>query len=345
MNITFFIGNGFDINLGLNTAYSSFYPYFIDKAQPDNMIREWIDGNELYWADLEERLGKELEKVSKDTLEQFYDDKEELDGLLLDYLESEQKRYSFDDKERIIKEFNRSMLEFYTEMPAENINSIKETMEKFKDDEFTYSYITFNYTNILDKIVGLYKDEKRVISSHQGYGSIRRNSIGRVVHIHGTIDEEMILGVNDESQIINDFLREEELFKDTFIKERMNRNIGQRKIEIVADVIKNSRIICVFGMSIGNTDKIWWEKLVDWLLGNEYNKLIIFSRVDDALLNKRFPARMIRSNEKIKRTIFEKGKGKWSEDYYSDIKKRILISYNANIFSLLKVKNNDKNEG
>lgn len=38
MNITFFIGNGFDINLGLNTTYSSFYPYFIDKARENNMI-------------------------------------------------------------------------------------------------------------------------------------------------------------------------------------------------------------------------------------------------------------------------------------------------------------------
>ena len=344
MNITFFIGNGFDINLGLHTAYSSFYPYFIDKARPDNMIREWIDGNELYWADLEEKLGKELKKVSKDTLEQFYEDKEELDGLLLDYLESEQNRYSCDDEERIIKEFSRSMLGFYTEMSAESIGSIKETMEKYKDEEFTYSYITFNYTNILDKIVGLYNDEKRVISSHQGYGSTRKNTIGRVIHIHGTIDEEMILGVNDESQIINDFLREEELFKDTFIKERMNKGIGQRKMEIAADIIKKSGIICVFGMSIGNTDKIWWEKLIDWLLGNTNNKLIIFSRVDNALLNKRLPSRLIRSNERIRRKIFEKGKGEWSESYYPAVKERILISYNANIFSFPKVKNDNKNK-
>lgn len=40
MNITFLIGNGFDINLGLNTRYSDFYPYFVEKSTETNMIRE-----------------------------------------------------------------------------------------------------------------------------------------------------------------------------------------------------------------------------------------------------------------------------------------------------------------
>lgn len=46
MNITFFIGNGVDINLGLKTKYSCFYPYFIEHTRTGNMIKNWIDGNE-----------------------------------------------------------------------------------------------------------------------------------------------------------------------------------------------------------------------------------------------------------------------------------------------------------
>ena len=65
MNITFFIGNGFDINLGLNTKYSDFYPYFIEKSTITNMIRAWLQEDELLWADLEEQLGKELENVEE----------------------------------------------------------------------------------------------------------------------------------------------------------------------------------------------------------------------------------------------------------------------------------------
>lgn len=142
MNITFFIGNGFDINLGLQTKYSCFYPYFIEHARAENMIRNWIDGNEQLWADLEEKLGQELKKVSEEKLDQFYEDKEELDRLLIEYLENEQERYCFDDEEAIKKEFSQSMTNFFVGLSVNDVDSLKSTMEKYKNEEFIYSYIT-----------------------------------------------------------------------------------------------------------------------------------------------------------------------------------------------------------
>lgn len=336
MNITFFIGNGFDINLGLQTKYSYFYPYFIKNAQMDNMIRGWIDGNEQYWADLEEKLGQELEKVSENKLDQFYEDKEELDRLLIEYLEKEQERYCFDDKEEIKKEFSRSMLNFYLGLPVNDVNSIKATMEKYRNEEYVYSYITFNYTDVLDNIVALYGNAK-AIANHQSSIGERNNRIGKIIHIHGTTDEEMILGVNDESQIDNEFLKKENIFLDTFIKKRMNNSIGQRKTEDAVDTINKSHIVCVFGMSIGNTDKMWWEELIKWLVSDENNKLVIFWKGYEDALKKKLPSTMIRLNEKIRKEIYQKGKGKYDESYYSRIKDRIMISYNASIFSLPKV--------
>ena len=79
MNITFLIGNGFDLNLGLNTRYSDFYPYFIEKSTENNMIRTWLEADELLWADLEEQLGKKLENVKESEQDKFYEDKAELD--------------------------------------------------------------------------------------------------------------------------------------------------------------------------------------------------------------------------------------------------------------------------
>ena len=78
----FFIGNGFDINIGLATRYSNFYPYFLRNANDNNMIKSWLDGNEKLWSDLEEKLGQEISKIPEGKLEQFYDDKDELDRLL-----------------------------------------------------------------------------------------------------------------------------------------------------------------------------------------------------------------------------------------------------------------------
>lgn len=105
MNITFFIGNGFDINIGLATQYSKFYPYFIKNANDNNMIKSWINGNEKLWSDLEEKLGQEISKIPEGELDKFYDDKDELDRLLIEYLEKEQEKYEFEDPEAIKKNF------------------------------------------------------------------------------------------------------------------------------------------------------------------------------------------------------------------------------------------------
>lgn len=218
MNITFFIGNGFDINIGLATRYSQFYPYFIKNANDNNMIKSWINGKEKLWSDLEEKLGQEIGKIPEGELDKFYDDKDELDKLLIEYLEQEQAKYGFEAPEPIKKEFSKSMLNFYSELPVEDVASIKKTMDVYKDEDFEYSYITFNYTNILDRIVGLYDGKATIIATHQGKVYTRNNKINQIIHIHGTTDEEMILGVNDVEQIGNDLLKDEELFLDTFIK-------------------------------------------------------------------------------------------------------------------------------
>lgn len=338
MNITFFIGNGFDINIGLATQYSQFYPYFIKNASDNNMIKSWINGNEKLWSDLEEKLGQELSKIPAGELDKFYDDKDELDRLLIEYLEQEQAKYGFEDSETIKKEFSKSMLNFYSELPVEDVASIKKTMDVYKDEDFEYSYITFNYTNILDRIVGLYDGKATEIATHQGKVYTRSNKINQIIHIHGTTDEEMILGVNDVEQIGNDLLKDEELFLDTFIKRRMNNSIGQRKTEKATEIINKSHIVCVFGMSIGNTDKMWWEVLVEWLASNENNKLVFFWKGFEDALKKKLPSKVVRLNESIKRMVFDKGRGKYDENYYKKIKNRIMISYNSNIFSLPKLK-------
>ena len=90
MNITFLFGNGLDIGLGLESGYKSFYPYFIENASEDNIIKTQIEGerkdNYPNWSDLEVALGKFTLNVSKENIEKFIQDKIELDKLLNKYL-------------------------------------------------------------------------------------------------------------------------------------------------------------------------------------------------------------------------------------------------------------------
>lgn len=334
MNITFFIGNGFDINLGLNTRYSDFYPYFIEKSTEANMIRAWLEKDELLWADLEEQLGKKLKNVEESEQEKFYEDKAELDGLLLEYLGQEQERVSMKSKEKeIANEFARSLITFSNNLSETDRISIASTCDIYKNEEFKYCFICFNYTDVLDQIVSITRKLKSPITTHQGVSITKSNLLGNVLHIHGTLSEEMILGVNDINQVNNEFLKSDEEFLDTFIKRRMNDSIGQRKTEYARKMIAESHIICIFGMSIGSTDRMWWEEIVKWLSVSNVNKLIIYYKGYKEELNRKLPVNTIRLNNRLKREILEKGGADMEDPKIDKVKQRIFISFNTNIFN------------
>lgn len=338
MNITFLIGNGFDLNLGLNTRYSDFYPYFIEKSTENNMIRIWLEADELLWADLEEQLGKKLENVKESEQDKFYEDKAELDRLLLEYLGHEQEKVSIQNKEeKISEEFARSLRTFYSGLSEVGRNSIAATCNTYRNEEFQYCFICFNYTNALDQIVNITQELKSPITTHQGNAAKRNNSLGSVLHIHGTLNEEMILGVNDVNQINSGFLKNDAEFLDTFIKRRMNNSIGQRKTEHAQKLIEDSHIICIFGMSIGSTDKMWWEEIVKWLNRSDNNKLVIYYKGYNDELDRKLPVNTIRLNNRLKWEILEKGGADVKSSNIDKVKERIFISYNSDIFNFKEI--------
>ena len=61
MKITFLIGNGFDLNLGLKTTYKDFYKNFLSTLDSEslnnNILYKHIDKNIEDWVDFETRLG------------------------------------------------------------------------------------------------------------------------------------------------------------------------------------------------------------------------------------------------------------------------------------------------
>ncbi|CZQ80462.1 AbiH family protein [Trichococcus collinsii] len=61
MKITFLIGNGFDLNLGLKTTYKDFYKNYLStldsKSINNNILYRYIDKNIEDWVDFETRLG------------------------------------------------------------------------------------------------------------------------------------------------------------------------------------------------------------------------------------------------------------------------------------------------
>ena len=153
MYITFLIGNGFDINLGLKTRYADFYNFYKEHASKGSIILSWMreDDDKGNWADLESALGDKISNVNEKNLEVFMDSHEELDSLLLDYLETEQNRYNTDKVEKaILTEIARSLKNIPTELTVEERSSYELTCKAFSNEEMQYWFITFNYTSVLD---------------------------------------------------------------------------------------------------------------------------------------------------------------------------------------------------
>ena len=79
MNITYIIGNGFDLTLGLPTSYKHFYRYYkgLDPTKDSKLIHELKDDIRQYeeknWSDLEAGLGKFTTHINKfEDFEEIY---------------------------------------------------------------------------------------------------------------------------------------------------------------------------------------------------------------------------------------------------------------------------------
>lgn len=66
----FFIGNGFDLKMGLKSRYKDFYNYLLSQNY-ENIIVDKIKDNPDEWADFELACGKELRNITIDNMEEF----------------------------------------------------------------------------------------------------------------------------------------------------------------------------------------------------------------------------------------------------------------------------------
>lgn len=156
------------------------------------------------------------------------------------------------------------------------------TFEKFQQEPIFFDFISFNYTNTLDQCIKIIKkitnNNQKYIGFHTCNNTVYCNEIGKILHVHGTVDANMVLGVNDISQISNHSLFEcdnGEIYKNSIIKIQANKSNKDGTDLKAKQMIDNSQLIFIYGMSIGPTDKLWWDRISIWLNGDKDRHLII----------------------------------------------------------------------
>jgi hypothetical protein len=319
MNITFLVGNGFDINLGLRTKYLDFLKVYTAQVnneksfsigqkgiQKENSItisnenaidifKQDILENFDMWSAAEEAFGKYTTSFfnRKGNAQHFCECHEDFCVKLAEYLAEEQKHIDFaSQKETLTNEFAKaisflSLIEKFREVQRQQLRNAESAIS----GAYIYNFVNFNYTTTLDTFVDLIKENPKILGTRPTGGVARQNQIGQLIHVHGYINKDLVLGVNDESQIeqtaLFDGYRSE--YRNQLIKQKTNEMNEENTDKKTFDILKKSDLIYIYGMSIGKTDALWWQRIVQLMLQKEKLHVIIycFERPSNQLIRRK----------------------------------------------------------
>jgi hypothetical protein len=335
MEITFLLGNGFDIGFGLKTSYNDFYNYLFQKIETDEEIKENLifnDINSTYqnnkielWSDYELGIGKYTKNLGEDDKEKFIQDKLQMDRFLKNYLIQENEKLN-----KTISLSSNILINSFSKMSEcrnDDLTLLKKIMSLFSHTLINVNSISFNYTNT----VSLVFKEGRLSNRDKIFGYPNNGSLIQInppFYLHGTLfNEEMIIGVNDESQIENELYAKDNEIKHLLVKNSLLVQAGRGNEREFNSIIDKSNIICIYGLSMGTSDKSYWKKIKERLLGQDIY-LIIYAYNQNMVADNIFLK--TRERQKVKEQFY-----KYSETTDKEIQEmenKIIIELNHTIF-------------
>lgn len=323
MNVLYIIGNGFDKAQGMKTSYPEFYQYLMSNTDNGSsllqQLKKDINANKELWSDMEEAFGLFTSKVETAAdLENLYF---ELSDNLQDYLTAEERAFIPTDK--LKSKFVGDIIhpaKYMGEIDRIRYNNFVKTVGAGYD----ISVMTLNYTDTFEKLLSLGSSTDKKIDGN--------NYFRQVIHVHGLLGDSIIIGVDNESQIANDNLRNNEDVKDILVKEQSNYSMKYTRHNICESLILNAHLIILYGVSLGETDARWWK-----LIGEQFKKRKntcivqhIYMPNDVSPTRKQLLGRIERSQrENLMRKLNIK-KEEWPEDTID----RLFFVTNSNAFRL-----------
>lgn len=264
MSTLFLIGNGFDINSGMNTRYTDVYKKYINEESDSVVIKRFkenIESDFETWGDFEMAMAKYARNLNNEAefLECIRDFARYMEQHLIE--ENNKLIQLLRDEnvlKAVIKEMEQSFKTFYTDI-SHNIDMIMSRRSATYFGEFRA--ISFNYTNIFDV---LWKAVLRQVPYTDS-----------VTHIHGVLQDGPVFGVDNIGQINANY----ELTrkgKRGFIKPVFNSAYDEQRVIEAKRKIKNALTICAYGISLGDSDLSWRNEIIEWLKIDKEHHLFVY---------------------------------------------------------------------
>lgn len=288
MQITFLVGNGFDISLGIPASYKSFYKWYLEQPSANNHIESFkqnikkdLKNDGENWSDFEIGLGKYSSEFDFDSVMTFIDCYEDAHAAMIRYIKMVKTHFNIEHiPESSFEMLKEGLLKFFQELTPKEQLSFDMLIKNNLTEDIEYNFLSFNYTDALDQCISRVAVQPlRKWTNTTGTRLAKINP--RIIHVNGTTEQYPILAVDNPSQISNQELLKNIDFSELMIKSQGVASIGQFWHEEAEKVIDKSRIICVWGMSLGASDEKWWKKIMLWLKEDTRRQLIIFWYMDN----------------------------------------------------------------
>ena len=285
MVITYLIGNGFDLNLGLHTSYEHFISKYIDCDTKNarvkvfkESIRKDLDGDNIkLWKDAELAFGAKTKDFCGEANpgEQYNTCEVNFCNSLAEYLREEQSRFNpeyYEGNQTLLKNTADNLTNVASGLKKAPKNEVKSYIQELPD-EIQLNFMVFNYTFTTDYLLEKVKPFLgQRFYKHTTYSNVIKN----ILHVHGTIDGNMVFGVDNKSQLAApEIFDGDQIDLNAILKEETNEaneeNLEQDSIQL----LESSDLIYIYGMSLGETDKRWWERIIKLMLKKSELRLII----------------------------------------------------------------------
>ena len=318
MSTLFLIGNGFDLNCGMKTAYRDIYPGYVKEPSESNIIinfKKSIAEDINTWGDFELAMAKYAGTLKNEA--ELLECVRDFSSYANDYLAAEElrvKKYLQDAnvRERATYEMRESMEGFYSGF-SHNIDNI------MRDRAAGYvnamKVVSFNYTSVFDTLLNMMRVKMALSST-------------RIIHIHGVLQEDPFFGVDNEAQLAVNYPITKRT-KRGFIKPFFNDCYDYERVKKTVNCIQEASTICTYGLSLGDSDLTWRNAILTWLSDDSSHHLFFYDYRFANTTYKTISEKMDMEDEAREELL-----KKWNVENPEAIMERIHIPIGKNIFNI-----------
>lgn len=251
------IGNGFDLNHGLETRYSDFKQYLLEH---DSTFIDILESGSIFWSSFEESLAY---LDFDDLLTPYRDDYEINDNV---GVSSHNMIETLSSVREVLSRLNNNLFDWINTISYDEVNRKEDFVRVLSNNSY---FLNFNYTSILECVYDITPD--------------------RICHIHGSVfdDTLLVMGHNQELKettvdrcFLSEFCTFEPVASDFSIddvnelegeKNKIYNDLRKNTREILLyhqtffDILKEIDSVYSYGFSYGISDEVYIQYIIDLL--------------------------------------------------------------------------------